>query len=103
MVKVIWTLEAIEDLNEIGDYIEYEGYPLRAQKVVSYLFESVERLSQFPFLGRKIPKYYRRDVRELIRMDYRISYQIVYLSVIYILAVDHSSMDERNLSLLSEQ
>ena len=103
MVRIIWTNDALTDLDEIGKYIEKEGYPLRAQKVVSSLFESVELLSQFPLLGRVIPEYKRKDVRELIRMNFYISYQIVEFSVIYILAIDHSSRDERELSFISKQ
>lgn len=50
MVEVKWTDFAIQNLNEIGDYIEKKSYTSYASRVVSGLFAAVDVLERF--LGR---------------------------------------------------
>ena len=40
MVEIKWTNFAIQNLNDIGDYIEQHSYR-QASKMVNYLFDSV--------------------------------------------------------------
>ena len=47
MVEIKWTDFAIENLNDIGDYIEKDSFKY-AEIVVNYLFDSVEILVQHP-------------------------------------------------------
>ena len=42
MVEVKWTDFAIQNLNEIGDYIEKKSYTSYASRVVSGLFAAVD-------------------------------------------------------------
>ena len=76
MVKVIWTDNAIQDLNDIGDYItkDSERY---AQITVQRLFESVYILENFPKTGKMVPELEDDSIRELIRGSFRIVYQII--------------------------
>ena len=53
MVEVKWTDFAIQNLNEIGDYIEKKSYTSYASRVVSGLFAAVDVLERFPLAGRK--------------------------------------------------
>ena len=48
MVEVKWTDFAIQNLNEIGDYIEKKSYTSYASRVVSGLFAAVDVLERFP-------------------------------------------------------
>ena len=78
MVEVKWTDFAIQNLNEIGDYIEKKSY-------TSYA-------SRFPLAGRMVPEFQDTTIRELIRMNhYRIVYRVVNESRIDILTVHHSA------------
>ena len=52
MVEVKWTDFAIQNLNEIGDYIEKKSYTSYASRVVSGLFAAVDVLERFPLAGR---------------------------------------------------
>ena len=57
MVEVKWTDFAIQNLNEIGDYIEKKSYTSYASRVVSGLFAAVDVLERFPLAGRMVPEF----------------------------------------------
>lgn len=91
MVKIIWTEKAYHDLDHIGNYIITEGFPSYASKALNYLIESTSILKQFPLAGRMVPEFGRSDIRELIRMRYRIVYRVVNPFRVDILTIYHSS------------
>ena len=92
MVEVKWTDFAIQNLNEIGDYIEKKSYTSYASRVVGGLFAAVDVLERFPLAGRMVPEFQDTTIRELIRMNhYRIVYRVVNESRIDILTVHHSA------------
>jgi toxin ParE1/3/4 len=76
MDKIIWTDNAIQDLNDIGEYIakDSERY---AQITVNKLFDSVEILEEYPFAGKMVDDFQDENIRELVRGNYRIVYQII--------------------------
>lgn len=98
MVEVKWTDFAIENLNDIGDYIEKDSFQY-AEIVVNYLFDSVDILEQNPLSGRLVPEFGDNSIRELIRGSYRIVYRLLNDNRIDILTVHHSA---RLLNDLSE-
>ena len=76
MVKVIWSDTAVQDLNDIGNYIakDSERY---AEITVERLFNAVDILETHPKVGKMIPEFENELLRELIRGNYRIVYHIV--------------------------
>ena len=90
MVIVKWTNFAIQNLNDIGDYIEQDSC-WQAAFVVNYLFDSVDILEHYPFIGRMVPEFQDKTVRELIRLRYRIVYLVLNEERIDILTVHHSA------------
>jgi addiction module RelE/StbE family toxin len=90
MVKVVWTDQAIQDLNDIGEYIakDSERY---AREVIRSLFESTEIIVSHPKAGRIVPEYNIDYLRELIRGSYRIVYRVVDKFRIDILIVHYSA------------
>lgn len=90
MVKVIWTDAAIQDLNDIGDYIakDSERY---AEITIQRLFESVDILENNPKVGKMVPEFEIETIRELIRGSYRIVYRIVDNYRIDIMTVHNSA------------
>ena len=90
MVKVKWTDFALENLIAIGDYIEKDSY-FYAQRVVNSLFISVDILEQHPLAGRVVPEFNNRNIRELIRGNYRIVYKLVSDINIDIITIHHSA------------
>ena len=75
MARLVWRDEALTDLENIGHYIE-QGSRIYASVVVSRLFESANRLADFPASGRVVPELGREDVRETIVGMYRVIYQL---------------------------
>jgi len=90
MVKVVWTNQGIQDLNDIGEYIAHDSERY-AREVVQTLFESVQLLESHPKAGRIVPEYGLTHLRELIRGSYRVVYRIVDKNRIDIITVHHSA------------
>ena len=85
--RIVWSPEAVEDLESIAEYIERDS-PFYAKAVVNKIFQSTEKLENFPKIGRIVPELGREDIRELIVYSYRLVYQ-VKKSQILIIAVIH--------------
>jgi len=92
MVKLIWTDQAIEDLEGIGDYIA-ETSERYAKLTVEKLFDRTQILKTFPLSGRVVPEKNEEGVRELIEGSYRIIYEVISEYQINILTVHHSARD----------
>ena len=86
-MKIIWAPLAVEQLEEIADYIAYDK-PLSAENWVNTIFETVENLSEFPESGRMVPELNRNDIREIIKGNYRIIYKVLN-DEIHILTIRH--------------
>jgi len=90
MVEIKWTDFAIENLNDIGDYIEKDSFQY-AQIVVNFLFDATDILEQHPLSGRIVPEFNDKNIRELIRGSYRIVYKVLTENRIDIITVHHSA------------
>jgi len=75
MAQIIWTEPALEDLNEIAEYISIDDFKA-AQNLVSKVFAKVERLENFPESGKKPYELDKTDYREVIIGPCRIFYRI---------------------------
>lgn len=91
MAEVVWTLEALDDLDAIGGFHERTSFSYAAS-LVERLYESVTVLEEHERLGRKVPEIDHDVVRELIVERYRIVYQLMRDRV-EIIAVLHSRQD----------
>ena len=90
MAEVIWSDSAIQDLNDIGEYISKDSEKY-AEITVSKLFSSTDILEDHPKAGKIVPEFEIESIRELIRGNYRIVYQLTEDLLIQILAVHHSA------------
>lgn len=75
MAQIVWTEPALSDLNEIAEYIALDK-PSAARRLVKQVFSQVERLEQFPELGRIPPELDNSKYREIIIGPCRIFYRI---------------------------
>jgi addiction module RelE/StbE family toxin len=99
MVKVIWTNNALDDLEEIGDYISLNS-KLYADKLIQSLFYSTEILFENPTAGGVVPEIDLEKYRELIRKSYRVIYLYSEDDEIRILTVHHAArLLENNKSI----
>lgn len=74
-MKVVWTENAVTDLESIEDYISYDS-PERAIVFVEKLLSKVESLKDHVMRGRIVPEFGDKNIRELIEGNYRIVYRI---------------------------
>ena len=88
-MKIEWTISAEKDITHIKQYIGMDS-KFYAEKLVERIFLEVEKLPEFPKIGRIVPEINSEDIREIIFGTYRIVYRIL-LDKIQIITVIHSS------------
>lgn len=89
MVKIKWTHNAIEELDDIANYISKDS-PKYALILVKQIYEMVSHLEKFPKFGRKVPEYNNSNLREILYKNYRIIY-LVKETNLEIISVIHGS------------
>lgn len=87
-MKIEWSPLALERVEDIAQFIARDN-PDAATRWVVDLFESVERLAEFPELGRIVPEVGVRRIREVIYGAYRVIYSV--RNDIEVLTVRHGS------------
>ena len=75
MAEIIWTNPAVEDVNDIAEYIALSNL-LSAKKLVAKIFAKVERLEEFPESGKTPIELSNLNYREVIVNPCRIFYKI---------------------------
>lgn len=74
MAEIIWTDPALDQLDEIAEYIALDK-PEAASNLVKTIFSTVERLEQFPDSGHVPPELPNSIYRELYVRPCRIFYR----------------------------
>ena len=86
MAQIIWTSNAIKDLDSIAEYIEIDS-EIAAKKFIKEIISKVDSLTSYPFKGRPIPESIPGGYRQILHKSYRIIYRIedlkVFISSIY--------------------
>jgi addiction module RelE/StbE family toxin len=75
MAQVIWTEPALQDLDQIADYISLDN-PSAAKKLVRQCFEMVGNLTNHPKLGKSVPELEQSVYRQLVLSPCRIFYRL---------------------------
>lgn len=82
MARIIWTEPALNELDEIADYISLDN-PTAAKKLVRSAFEKIERLATHPKSGKLVEEIENSIYREVVlspcRIFYRQENEIVYI------------------------
>jgi plasmid stabilization system protein ParE len=73
--QVVWSPNAIEDVDEIAAYI-CRSSSSYAGVVVSKILDTTRNLSDFPFSGRVVPEFGNESIREKFAYSYRIIYKV---------------------------
>jgi addiction module RelE/StbE family toxin len=93
-VKVVWTKQALRDLEAIHAYIALDS-PYYAAGVVETLLGAEEQIAEHPTAGGLVREKISHDLRQVKRYSYRIIYRILPSGrEIHILTVCHG---KRNL------
>ena len=89
MVRIEWNERALEDLNEIHDYIARDSKNY-ANLFVKKLYNSAQKLKNFPNIGRMVPEINNQSIREIQFQNYRIIYRNK-IELVEILTIIHGS------------
>jgi toxin ParE1/3/4 len=101
MAKIIWTEPALDQLDEIAEYIAIDN-PLAASELVVKVFKKVDRLEHFPNSGREPPELPDSIYREVVCPPCRIFYRCEDRNIL-ILHVMRDEMQLRKYLLDDEQ
>ena len=88
MAAVIWTIKAVEPVEEIGSFIEKDS-PFQARRVVQLIIKETRKLKEHARIGKMIPEVQEDQYRELRVFSYRILYRILDEKRIAIVGVVH--------------
>ena len=90
MVKIVWTEISRSDLEDIHDYI-FQDSEKYAWIIANKIYQEVQILISNPIIGRIVPEFNDRLIREIITGKYRIIYRITNEYQVDILRVYHSA------------
>ena len=88
-LDLVWSPEAIEDIESIAAYIERDS-PWYARAVAAKIIETAETIPDYPELGRVVPEIGEASIRERFVYSYRIIYRVESERVL-VAAVIHGS------------
>jgi len=99
MAEVIWTSPALDDLNDIAEYIALSNIPA-AKQLVQKVFDKISRLESYPESGKRPLELVNLNYREVNVNPCRIFYK-VDSNKVYILHVMRQERDLRRFLLQS--
>ncbi len=91
--KVVWSPEAIEDLEAIAEYIERDS-EFYARAVVSKILDMTRSIKDFPKIGRIVPDVGDENIRERFVYSYRLVYQIREHQILIVAVIHGKRMFE---------
>ena len=98
MAEIRWSLTATQDVRDIEEFVARDS-PVYAVRLTNRIVEAVERLTEFPQLGRVVPEFEQEDLREILYRSYRIVYRVQGEAVM-VLRIVHGA---RGLMRLAER
>lgn len=90
MVRVIWTPAALDDLNDIKEFISNDSIQY-AMDEMGRILTAADSLQEFPHLGKIASKKFTPPIRQIISGNYRIIYRIVEMGSVEILSITHGA------------
>jgi toxin ParE1/3/4 len=82
MARIIWTEPALQELDEIADYISLDNTEA-AKKLVLEAFKRVDHLTHHPESGKLVEEFEESAYREIVlppcRIFYRLADKTVYI------------------------
>lgn len=73
-MKVYISRSGFDDLEGIKNYYLEEGVSQIGEEFVASIIEQIETLSDHPDIGRMVPEFKEKKIRELVRPPFRIVY-----------------------------
>ena len=95
MVEIRWTLQSLEDIENIAQFISRDSERF-ARIQVERFFQAEEIICEHPKAGRIVPEIGNNGVREIILGNYRLIYYIINDIRIDVLTIHHSKRELKN-------
>jgi len=73
-LKILISESAFNDLEAIKEYYLREGVPQLGVEFVIKIISHIEKLENNPEIGRKVPEFNEKNIRELIHPPFRVVY-----------------------------
>ena len=86
---------AVEQVRDIAAYIALDK-PSAAVQWAEKIFNSVERLSDFPESGRVVPEIQRNEIREIVQDNYRVIYKVKPKEILVLVVKSYRQKLEKN-------
>ena len=91
MMRIIWSLQSLDDLEAIRDYVARNA-PVAAQRLIETLYAKADSLAAHPRSGGLVEEDARGIYRQLLHGNYRIIYRAdVEAKVVRIVTVIHAA------------
>ncbi len=90
-MKLVFAIEAIADLEAIGDWIANDN-PVRALSFVQELRNSCLSIQEFPESHPLVPRYEDQNIRRKVHGNYLIFY-CVRVDVVVVIHILHGAQD----------
>ncbi len=90
MAQVIWTIKALEHIEEIGSFIEKDS-PFQARRVVQLIIKKTRKRKEHIRIGKMIPEIQDDKYRELRVFSYRILYKLLNENKVAVIGVVHGN------------
>mgnify|MGYP001608457028 CR=1 FL=1 len=74
-LKISFALSAVTDLEDVLEFYKEQKVPHVGERLVQKIFQDIEILSEQPDIGRIVPEFDLKHLRELIRPPFRIIYR----------------------------
>lgn len=74
-MKIVWSPLALEKAEQTLEYLG-ERSPEAAERFMDGLLNAVDRLSDFPRIGRMVPELRQPNIRQVLHSNHRLIYRI---------------------------
>ena len=74
-LKITFARSALSDLEKVFEFYNEQKIPPVGERLVKKVFEDIELLSEQPDMGKRVPEFDLKFLRELIRPPFRIVYR----------------------------
>lgn len=90
MASVIWSPQALKDIEEIAEYISRDSFQY-AQAQTETFFERAVILEKYPFIGMPVPELNIPILRQILCGHYRIIYEVLESEQVGIITIHHQA------------
>lgn len=89
MASIIWTKEALQDIDSIANFISNDS-EFYAKQFVKKIIDAALKLERYPTIGRPLRELPQSPYKEILFKKYRIIYRLDEINI-YIISIHHSA------------